>query len=677
MVKQLIQWSDGQTASVGERINQGGESEIFTVEGYNNLLYKRYTKPRGETVDKIQKLITDRYYEIDGVMAPITMVSEGGVFSGFLMNAYPQHYELGATLFSPIHFLESFPSWTRIELIELALSYLSLVSQLHQKGALLGDINPHNVLFRSYNDVAVVDIDSVQIGDYLCPMGMEEYASPRLQGAKFSETRRTIEDELFAVAVLLFQIFTLGKHPYASIGVESLSEAIKMQHFVYPIGDEDNSLVPKGNWEYVWYELPFEIQRNFKTVFRYGQRVSVARWIEDLRSYQQQIRRGEFSREIRPQGYDKSADGVTVSFNRRDITDKDSLLRIPLTRLNNTGQKRIGILELSTKAVKLLVANASDEAIKTQPFDHQNFIREAFKTDTGRGLDAKNRMDMSYFAKSVAPWIHKCVEMARGFGVTHLYTAATAAYRGAENREEIAQYLQQNIGLNLNVLTKEEEALSTILAYQQSTRYRSELFAADWVLVIDQGGGSTEISLFQGANRDKAEPYSINLGTTVLRNILVRENREGALLSGAFKQSDKLIRERLKPLDNNIASLKGGLTGRVYCIAVGTAITSATRKKGNRNQHEYLFTLQKLEEVVQHAEEALLNQFKYVAEVLAATNRKDHTGRHNGYDADTLLTIRLGIPMFIGIMRKYGVEQLRVSGTGLWYGQYYTRLYEQ
>ena len=56
--------------------------------------------------------------------------------------------------------------------------------------------------------------------------------------------------------------------------------------------------------------------------------------------------------------------------------------------------------------------------------------------------------------------------------------------------------------------------------------------------MIDQGGGSTEISLFRG--NELIDTYSLNLGTTVLKTIVFKEATAKTSIDKAFKDSEKL-----------------------------------------------------------------------------------------------------------------------------------------
>lgn len=87
----------------------------------------------------------------------------------------------------------------------------------------------------------------------------------------------------------------------------------------------------------------------------------------------------------------------SVNLNTRDInTETEKNLRIKETWLTPDGQPvenpHFAVLELSTKAVKLLIGR-DEETIRTATrFDFNNFIRDAAKPETGKGLDSQTSL---------------------------------------------------------------------------------------------------------------------------------------------------------------------------------------------------------------------------------------------------------------------------------------------
>lgn len=368
----------------------------------------------------------------------------------------------------------------------------------------------------------------------------------------------------------------------------------------------------------------------------------------------------------------------SINLNTRDIKVSSLESRIIKTQLKPiplTGSK-FAVLELSTKAVKLLIGRDVDSIRENifalgkntgdARFDFGNFFRTTDKVDAGKGLDARNVMSMNYFSgKVLRSILHKKMLMLEE-GVDTVYTVATAAYRTAANREEVLDAIRERAGINVRILSKNEEASATLFAYAFTSAYRAQLLKSP-VIMIDQGGGSTEVSVFRN-NELVGNPYSINLGTTALHNYLFKESDPGTPLESALKDSDRKIKERLvtfyKNMDENMS-----LGGDVFCVCVGTAITKAAGRSGNAKQHDKVLSKEFIATRIAKAEGILLARVKTVGELDAELKT---LGPNDPYDAE--LTTRLGLPMFLAMMEKYCIPEIHVSGTGLWYGVYLQRL---
>lgn len=650
---------------LGKEIARGGEGVVYELD--DNYVAKIFFEPASR-FEKIKRFIS-KSIDHDKVCTPVKLIfDEQDRFVGYTMRKAAGSI-MKNTLLQPQIFRSMFPSWTRIELTQLALGILSTIEYLHSKDILIGDINPFNINIKNYDEFYFLDSDSYQIDEFPCSVGTVDFSAPEIQGLNFGDFLRTKKHEYFSIATLLFELYVPGKHPYSKSGGSSLQDNIKEHDFVFPLGDDDKNSAPKGQWEAIWFNLPFEVRKMFYDVFKDNIRHSPEEWIAVLNNYLQELNSNLYSREIFPLSSESLNKNSTLNMNRRDITDKDDALRVLVTRLKNVElPDKIAVLELSTKAVKLLIGNNPQE-IRSQAFSFNMFFREAQKTDTGRGLNANNIMDMGYFRSRVLPVIQRYKQVAIQHNVDYLYTVATAAYRTANNRDEIITCIREEAGVNVRILKKEEEALATITAFQFSTKNKAELMSKEYALVIDQGGGSTEVSLFKG--KECVKPYSMNLGTEVLRTILFREANEQTSLRQALANADKLIRDRLDTLYNNILS-GFPIGGDIACIAVGTAITKATGKKGNPKQHDTVLTVEALTEKVKQLDTELKDNYTYVRELYYAISQ----GNKHSNDIDGKIVIRLGIPMFIAIMKKLGINQLTVSGTGLWYGIYFENFFK-
>lgn len=656
---------NGLPISMGEKIASGGEGTVYELDG--NKVAKIYFEPQGR-LPKMSAFISKRL-NVRGICTPNELLyDKDKKFAGFTMQK-AEGKSLQLSVFQPQLFKNLFPSWSKIEITKLALNVLDKIEVLHEKDILVGDINPMNINVVNYDDVYLLDTDSFQIDDYPCPVGTVDFTAPEIQGVNYTEFIRSKEHEYYAIATLLFMIFLPGKHPYSRSGGGEKQENIINHDFVFPLGDEDSYSTPKGQWEAIWYSLPFDIRKCFYNVFKKNKRYPITTWKKLLNQYLVDLDANQYTREIFPMTSETITKDKTLNMNRRDITDKDVTLRRIDTPLTSTKPaKKIAVIELSTKACKLLIGNEPD-IIKSNLFDFKMFLRDGIKTDTGRGLDKNNVMDMDYFKSNVLPTIKKHIQTAKQNGVDCIYSVATAAYRTASNREEILNCIREEAGLNVRILKKEEEARSTIDAFFFSSHDKLSLTKKKYIMVIDQGGGSTEVSLFKEG--EYINSYSINLGTEVLRTLLFKESTNQTTLRQALRMTDQLIKERLEAFYKNMLANFDN-NEPIYTIAVGTAITKATGKRGNAKQHGTVLTVERIKEKIASLDDDLRNRYTYASDLY-------HDVRHCGTRSDQIdgdVVMRVGLPMFVELMKKLGIEELTVSGTGLWYGIYSQNLYK-
>ena len=656
---------NGLPISLGEKIASGGEGTVYEIDG--NKVAKIYFEPQGR-LPKMSAFIS-KGLKVRGICTPDELLyDKDKKFVGFTMQK-AEGKSLQLSVFQPQLFKNLFPSWSKIEITKLALNVLDKIEVLHEKDILVGDINPMNINVVNYDDVYLLDTDSFQIDDYPCPVGTVDFTAPEIQGVNYTEFIRSKEHEYYAIATLLFMIFLPGKHPYSRSGGGEKQENIINHDFVFPLGDEDSYSTPKGQWEAIWYSLPFDIRKCFYNVFKKNKRYPITTWKKLLNQYLVDLDANQYTREIFPMTSETITKDKTLNMNRRDITDKDVALRRIDTPLTSTKPaKKIAVIELSTKACKLLIGNEPD-IIKSNLFDFKMFLRDGIKTDTGRGLDKNNVMDMDYFRSNVLPTIKKHIQTAKQNGVDCIYSVATAAYHTASNREEILNCIREEAGLNVRILKKEEEARSTIDAFFFSSHDKLSLTKKKYIMVIDQGGGSTEVSLFKEG--EYVNSYSINLGTEVLRTLLFKESTNQTTLRQALRMTDQLIKDRLEAFYKNMLA-NFDSNEPIYTIAVGTAITKATGKRGNAKQHGTILTVDRIKEKIASLDDDLKNRYTYAGDLY-------HDIRHGGTRSDQIdgdVVMRVGLPMFVELMKKLGIEELTVSGTGLWYGIYSQNLYK-
>lgn len=658
-----------------EEINKGGEGTVYLVD--DGTVAKIY-HPRSLTVEKEAKIkaLLAKKIRFEGICAPLeSLYDNKAKFIGYLMPKADTEkgFELKTCIFNPVLLKNKLPNWTRLNLATLSITILEKIKYLHLNGIIIGDINPFNILIKDDKTVFFVDVDSYQVANFPCPVGTPHFTAPEIQNIEsFNKLIRTEEHENFAIATLLFMIFLAGKTPYSFQGGGNMKENITSMNFSYPLGDEDNYLAPQGMWEFIWSDLSYEVRKAFYTVFKENIRLSIEDWLNILNIYLEDLQQGVYPSAIFPNSTEKIVQGRTINMNRRDIKETDSNVRNGKTILRpNASGNNIGIIELSTKAVKFLTGE--QDKVKAQGFNFEFFFRQAKKTETGKGLDENNLMDMNYFVENVLPSIKQMLRHAKDRKVDILYSVATAAYRTALNRDEIISKIREECGINVKILSKKEEALATLTAFAFSKPSHVNLNSNDKVIMIDQGGGSTELTLFQGT--DLIDSYSLNLGTTVLKTVLFREANKETLLTKALKDSEKFVKDRLRTYYSSKKSSLLNKSRTNFCVSVGTAITNATNKKGNAKQHGTRLTLEMIKRKIEETDAFLKSKYTYVSDLIEDLEVYG-IERNSFHDTlDNSVVMRLGLPMFVEIMEGFDLDEIIVSGTGLWYGAYFENLY--
>ena len=312
--------TEGDVVSSGEHgrirllktLSAGGEGTIFETDRGDHVC-KIYHKDRlTSTRQKKIELMLSRKIVKEGICWPVDFVTNSaGQFVGYLMpraKGKPMQH----TMFVKPVLEKSFPTWSRIDLVNLCIAFLDKIAYLHSLNIIVGDINPLNVLITDQsNNIWFVDTDSFQIEGFPCPVGTVNYTAPEIQGINYAEFMRSREHELFAIATMLFMILHPGKPPYAQQGGGDPAENIKKQNFAYPYGKDVSGKAPEGPWQNIWANLPGKVKEAFWNTFKGNQRIEVADWKRLLKLYRTEILKGWHSNEIFPTTF-KIVDPVEV-----------------------------------------------------------------------------------------------------------------------------------------------------------------------------------------------------------------------------------------------------------------------------------------------------------------------------------------------------------------------------
>ncbi|MFH1804604.1 MAG: topoisomerase DNA-binding C4 zinc finger domain-containing protein [Pseudomonadota bacterium] len=229
---------------VAELIGKGGEGEVYTIRGRAGQAVKIYKDAlRLKREDKVRAMVREGLASKTNLVAyPGAIVCDlSGNFLGFVMRLVSGYRPLHE-LYSPKSRQRHFPSVDYRFIVHAALNVARAVGNVHQTGCVIGDLNHSGVLVAHDATVALIDADSFQFRvnnkSYPCVVGVPDFTPPELHGKNLATVERTIQHDNFGLAVAIFHLLFMGRHPYAGryAGSEiSMGEAIAQNRFAFSL----------------------------------------------------------------------------------------------------------------------------------------------------------------------------------------------------------------------------------------------------------------------------------------------------------------------------------------------------------------------------------------------------------------------------------------------------------
>lgn len=234
----------GQPIRLGQKLGTGGEGAVFEVSASSSLVAKIYHKAlAAPDAAKLRIMVGLARDELVRVAAwPTATLHErpGGPMVGFVMRRIKDHKEIH-TLYSPAHRKTTFPQADWRFLVTTAINFAATLENVHDCGVVVGDVNQSNVLVSAAGLIALIDCDSFQIRSngqtYPCKVGVPLFTPPELQGQSFRGLNRTLNHDRFGLAVLIFHLLFMGRHPFSGRfsgnGEMPIERAISEYRFAY------------------------------------------------------------------------------------------------------------------------------------------------------------------------------------------------------------------------------------------------------------------------------------------------------------------------------------------------------------------------------------------------------------------------------------------------------------
>ena len=265
-----------------------GKSGEFAAKIYNTEFC---------TVRQLEKLrlILALSLKCKGVCFPVdVLLNERGEFCGCVMPR-ADGGSIEELFCTPSEFAHRFPDWKKPDMVIITQNILDRIKYLHDNGVIIGNVTPENIMFTSTEDIYFIDADSWQYRDFPCPDGDVYSTPPELQGRDFRTFLRTMGNENFSVATLVFRLLMQGYPPYASFDRELPEREISEGKFPYSVGEfkpVKDYKAPAHEARRIWSHLVRQLKDTLiQTFHEKGEhnsentRYPVEQWIRDVGYY--------------------------------------------------------------------------------------------------------------------------------------------------------------------------------------------------------------------------------------------------------------------------------------------------------------------------------------------------------------------------------------------------------
>jgi exopolyphosphatase/guanosine-5'-triphosphate,3'-diphosphate pyrophosphatase len=153
------------------------------------------------------------------------------------------------------------------------------------------------------------------------------------------------------------------------------------------------------------------------------------------------------------------------------------------------GRRRVAAIDIGTNSIHLLIAEV-DEQLSS----FSVLLAEKATTRLGERDPATGDLSAEAMERAFRTLRHDC-QLAESHGVEQIVTAATSAVREAPNGGQFLQTIQDQLGLEADLVSGPEEARLIYLGVLSGMAFGERPHA-----IIDIGGGSTELVLADGSD---------------------------------------------------------------------------------------------------------------------------------------------------------------------------------
>lgn len=215
---------------------------------------------------------------------------------------------------------------------------------------------------------------------------------------------------------------------------------------------------------------------------------------------------------------------------------------------------RLAAIDIGTNTVRLLIADVTQDRL-------EDVVRRAIITRLGEGVDKARRFRPEAVERTLSV-LEQYAQELKDKEVESVRVVATSAARDAQNGQEFIEQVKERFDLKADILSGQEEGMLAFLGATSDFPFPKPYSRP---VLIDVGGGSTELACGQGMSLQKL--HSFNIGSVRLTEMFIR--------------SDPPTPDEITKIRSYISEEAGKLLGEVCeedtdLVAIGVAGTITT-----------------------------------------------------------------------------------------------------
>ena len=195
------------------------------------------------------------------------------------------------------------------------------------------------------------------------------------------------------------------------------------------------------------------------------------------------------------------------------------------------------MIDIGSNSIRMLIGEVQIEKNGIKKVINSCFS-ETIITSLGKGVNQNKKLSDESIKNSILA-IKKFDKIAKSYGVTKIMANATSAVRDSENRDVFLTEVKK-LGIKTKVITGDEEARLSYIGV-------SSVYPKEKIMIIDIGGGSTEISFGIGTNIEYVK--SFNIGAVRITEMFFQDkNHNENITEESIQKAQNYIEDVLKEI---------------------------------------------------------------------------------------------------------------------------------